>query len=177
MYIAGGNMGAGHTPLRQPSVEEADSRNQVFEVLKNARRRAVLRYLLYEDPEAEFRELVEYVAAKENGADPDAIGADERNRVRTALYQHHLDKLAETGFIEYQKREGIVRRNGRTDEVVEFIEPSAQGRPTNAIYALGATVLGLGILILTIPAVTAVAGIAISILGIGVVLYGSVSTR
>ena len=164
-------MGAAQQSLRQPSVEEADARNEVFEVLKNARRRAVLRYLLYEEPEAEFRDLVEYVAARENETSPDGVSPAERNRVRTALYQHHLDKLADTGFIEYDKREGVVRRNGRTDEVVDLIEPTGREEPKTILYAFGVAVLGIGVLIAAIPASSAFAGAIVGILGLALILY------
>lgn len=164
-------MGAAQTSIRQPSAAEADARNEVFEVLKNARRRAVLRYLLYEEPEAEFRDLVEYVASRENGTNSDSVSPAERNRVRTALYQHHLDKLADTGFIEYDKREGVVRRNGRTDEVVDLLEPTTRQKPATILYAFGVAVLGIGILIAAIPASNAFAGAIVGSLGLALILY------
>lgn len=164
-------MGAGQSPLRQPSIEEADSRNEVFDVLKNARWRAVLRYLLYEEPEADFRELVDYVAGRENETKPDGLSPAERNRVRTALYQHHLDKLSDAGFIDYEKREGVVRRNGRTDEVIDFIDPRAREKPETILYAFGVAVLGIGLLIAAIPIQSAFAGVLVGILGLAMVLY------
>jgi len=170
-------MGASLTSTGSESSPTADSPDDVFEILKNARRRAVLRYLLHEEPEVEFRELVEYVAAQENDLQPDRVSAAQRNRVRTALYQHHLDKLASNGFIEYDKRDGTIRRNGRTNEIEQFIEPQTDAPSAVGEYAFGLLVLGVGIILALVPAWSYFAAVIVASLGLLLILYGFESSR
>jgi hypothetical protein len=140
----------------------------VYEILKNARRRAVLQYLLYEERTADFRELVEYVAALENGSDPGEVTSAERNRVRTALYQHHLDKLAELGYIEYDKREGTIRATPATDSVEGYIDPEATGTPSIGEYSFGLLTLAVAAVLAWMPTLTGFTALAVG--GIGLLL-------
>lgn len=137
----------------------------IYETLKNSRRRAVLQYLLYEERTADFRELVEYVAAQENGAEPGEITPAQRNRVRTALYQHHLDKLADLGYIEYDKREGTIRATEETYSVEGYIDPHATWKPGIGEYAFGLLILAVGAVLAWMPTLTGFAAVAVG--GIG----------
>jgi hypothetical protein len=86
------------------------SKDDAFHVLQNARRRAVLRYLVEHDDTERFvmRDVAEEVAAWEHDTTVQQLASDERQRVYIALYQSHLPKLDEHGLIDYNQSRGVV---------------------------------------------------------------------
>lgn len=84
-----------------------DQIDQVFTVLKNQRRRAVLRYLQTAD-EVELGTLAEQIAASECDKEVSQITSRERKRVYVGLYQSHLPKMEDVGAISYNKPRGII---------------------------------------------------------------------
>lgn len=81
---------------------------QVFEILKNDRRRAVLRYMRDVEEEVRLGELAERIAAWECDKDVSQITSSERKRVYVGLYQSHLPKMADVGAISYNKPRGKI---------------------------------------------------------------------
>ena len=95
------------------TTEDLD-RGAVFTLLKNPRRRAVLRHL-EDTPETTLADLADRVAAEENDTTPELLSSSDRKRVYISLYQSHLPKLAEFGVIEYdQSRGDVVRQPAAT---------------------------------------------------------------
>lgn len=152
-------------------IRPTDSPDGLFETLKNSRRRAVLRYLLYEEDPADFRDLVQYVAARENETEREHVTAAQRNRVRTALYQHHLGKLAEHGFIDYDKREGVVSLNGNAEWVKPYIEPAESTDRTLAEYVFGVLLIGIAAITALIPTAATLSALAVGGIGLLLILY------
>lgn len=101
------------------------SRDRVFKLLGNRRRRFVLYYLRNSDTEeVTVRELAAEIAAWENGVDPEEVTYKQRKRVYTSLYQSHLSKMAADGVVEYEQDRGNVRltASGRTlDAYLEVV--------------------------------------------------------
>lgn len=159
------------------SVSDRQGRNTgtspdgLYETMKNARRRAVLRYLLYEENPTTFRDLVEYVAAQENDTDTASVTAAQRNRVRTALYQHHLDKLDEHHLVDYDKREGTVRLNGNAAKVRAYLEPADYWRRDVTDYAIGLLILAVALVGIWFPVTVTGSLIAVGILGFLLVVH------
>ncbi len=99
------------------------SKDDLFHLLQNERRRAVLRYLRGREDEAvRMRDVAEQVAAWEHDTTVKALTSDERQRVYIALYQSHLDKLDDAGVIEYNKPRGIVRATPLFPEVAKYVD-------------------------------------------------------
>jgi DNA-binding transcriptional ArsR family regulator len=94
---------------------ESISYDQLFELLKNKRRRKVLRYLLEVDEEITLDVLAERIAAEENGKDIKQITSQERKRVYVGLYQCHLPKMDDWGAISYNKPRGKISATENTD--------------------------------------------------------------
>lgn len=91
---------------RQPA---ALSRDDIFELLSNQRRRYVLHYLKQRNGETTvLGDLSEHVAAWENDTTPGRITAAERKRVYNSLQQYHLPKMHTNGVIEYDSRRGRI---------------------------------------------------------------------
>lgn len=82
---------------------------EVFELLKNQRRRQVISFLKeQEDGVTTLDVLAEHIAAKENDVDVSQLSSSQRKRVYIGLYQCHLPKLDDFGVVEYQKNRGII---------------------------------------------------------------------
>lgn len=93
----------------------------VFDLLSNARRRAVLRSLST-TRETTLRALSERIAAAENGVDPEALTAAQRKRVAIGLYQSHLPKLARAGVVAYDRDRGTVARTPSAAQLDPFLD-------------------------------------------------------
>ena len=86
-----------------------ESRDRLFEVLANERRRRIILYLDRKDGEvASTLELIDYVMVHE-AESIDDLASDE---VTIALYHRHLPRLEEAGLIEYDARSRTVRYRG-----------------------------------------------------------------
>jgi hypothetical protein len=101
---------------------EEFSREVVFEMLSNQRRRYVIHRLLDADEEVELRELSRLVAAWENGKDPDDITPKERRRAYNALQQAHLPKMDDAGLVEFNASRGTVAAGDDLDDLQVYLE-------------------------------------------------------
>ncbi|WP_132059416.1 DUF7344 domain-containing protein [Halorussus amylolyticus] len=121
------------------------SRDLVFDVLKNRRRRYALHYLRHADGSVQLSELAEQVAAWENDTTVDAISAAERKRVYTALYQSHLPKLDDASIVNYNQNRGIVELSGAAEQLDVYLDLDAQPDISWCNLYLGVAVAGLGL--------------------------------
>ena len=89
------------TPELVPETDESEglSEEQLFEVLANPRRRAVLRELT-DSGTYRIGELAERVAALENDTTTADLTREDRKSAYTALQQLHLPKLHSAGLVE-----------------------------------------------------------------------------
>ncbi|GAA0246414.1 hypothetical protein ACFFQF_05445 [Haladaptatus pallidirubidus] len=81
----------------------AFSKQEVYNAVKNLRRRYVLYYLNREQKPVELGELAEQIAAWENNLDVEAVSPEQRKSVYSALYQTHLPKLETIGIVTYDR--------------------------------------------------------------------------
>lgn len=103
--------------------QEDISKDELFHVLQNERRRRVLTYLLDNDGPFEMRAIAEQVAAWEHDTTVRQLMSDERQRVYIALYQSHLPKLDEVGLIDYEQKRGIVEPTELLETVSQYVDP------------------------------------------------------
>ncbi|UPW00935.1 hypothetical protein M0R88_02250 [Halorussus gelatinilyticus] len=122
------------------------SRDLVFDVLKNRRRRYALHYLRRAEGSVQLSELAEQVAAWENDIEVDAISAAERKRVYTALYQSHLPKLDDAGIVDYNQNRGIVELSDAAEQLDVYLDLESQPDIPWCNWYLGLAVGGLGLL-------------------------------
>lgn len=108
---------AAGSSVEQLTIEQAPiGFDQLFEILKNQRRRRVLRYLIEDDDGGvTLDELAEEIAARETGKDVRQITSQERKRVYVGLYQCHLPKMDDYGAIAYNKPRGKIETADQTD--------------------------------------------------------------
>ncbi|WP_135828607.1 DUF7344 domain-containing protein [Halorussus halobius] len=84
------------------------SREEVFDAVKNLRRRYVLYYLQRYGGPVELGPLAEQVAAWENDATVPEVSPSQRKSVYSALHQTHLPKLEAAGVLDYDADRGLV---------------------------------------------------------------------
>ena len=141
---ATGSTGAQVPPEDQDDADEPENRelplDQVFEILKNERRRLVLHYLESNDGESTLSDLAEHIAAIENDTTVKAISSTQRKRVYVGLYQCHLPKMDDMDIIEFDQNRGTVKLSQNAEQVKSYLgEPDEQ--PWYKMY-LGVTVVG-----------------------------------
>lgn len=111
-------------PDEDVAVEEGSAidLDQIFGLLKNRRRRDVLRYLAGETKQSRHGKLSERIAARECDKEISQLNSKERKRVYVALYQCHLPKMDDVGAITYNQRRGTVKR-GPNFDLFEYYLP------------------------------------------------------
>lgn len=122
--------------------------DELFDVLRNSRRRDVLSYLLAEGPTATVTELTEHIASAEYEVPAGELTTTQRKRVYTALYQCHLARLDEFGVVAFDRDEKTVTLRDRADQVAPYL--GSDGSEGAATFELGAaavvaTVVALGV--------------------------------
>jgi hypothetical protein len=97
------------------------SKDLIFGLLSNQRRRWVLRYLAENGPETTLSDLAEHIASLENDKPIRAVTSSERKRVYIALYQMHLPKMDDTGFIDFNQHRGTVELRPEADQLYMYL--------------------------------------------------------
>ena len=90
----------------------SDTLDESFDMLSHPFRRRILTRLHDRNPrdEASFSK------------DSDADETDDEERVKIEIHHRHLPKLADSGFIDWDREESVVRRGPCFDEIVPLIE-------------------------------------------------------
>lgn len=91
--------------------------DRVFSSLAAPRRRFILDYLMdVEAGRASFDELVDHVIEEETHSP-----APDREAVETALHHTHLPKLADAGFVDVDRENGVVTTTDRTRQTEPYL--------------------------------------------------------
>lgn len=122
------------------------SRDAVFDVLANRRRRYVLHHLRREDGTAELGLLAEAVAAWENDVRVSAVTSGQRKRLYTALQQFHLPKMDDAGLLVYDRR-GVVSLTDSATDIDVYLDIVPGGEIPWSRYYLGLSALNGALLI------------------------------
>ena len=148
----------------------------IFDILKNQRRRHVLRYLR-ENESTTLSDLAEHVAALENDKDVRSLTSSERKRVYVGLYQCHLPRMNDAGVIDFDSDRGRIELRDTADQLDEYLDvEDGPARPWHLyqlglavggglVYGASATLFGAAapISLLVVPAlVVSVAGVALA---------------
>jgi len=135
------------TPLDDLGEPSVLSRDEVFDILSNQRRRHTLHFLKQRnDDKAELRELSTQVAAWENRKSAEGVTSDERRRVYTSLQQFHLPKLDRNRVVEYDDRRGSVELTGNATDLDVYLDVVEAGDVPWSLYYVGLSGLSLALL-------------------------------
>jgi hypothetical protein len=149
--------------------------DQVFEILKNQRRRYVLQYLDEVEGTVSMSDLAEEIAAWENDKQVSQLSSSERKRVYVGLYQCHLPKMDGMGVVSFNKPRGLIERGPNATVFDQYVNADSNddGQAWYRLHAVAATagfaVLASGILLQAVVAgpVVAVAGLLAVTLNVG----------
>jgi DNA-binding transcriptional ArsR family regulator len=130
------------TSRRSP---EPLSKDDIFTVLSNERRRFVLRYLKDHGGTAEIRDLSQQVAAWENDVPIAKLNYKQRKRVYTSLHQTHLPKLDDTGIVEYDRDRKTVELTDRIETLDIYLEVVPENDIPWSQYYLGLAAVSLAV--------------------------------
>jgi len=123
--------------------------DQVFEVLKNERRRMVLQYLHSHDDPLSIGELAEHVAARENDTTVTQISSRERKCAYVGLYQCHLPKMDDMNVIDFDQNRGKIQAGRNVDQVLEYLDWSTDQERPWPVYYLALASAGLALVLTT----------------------------
>ena len=84
---------------------EGPTRDQLFHVLRNQRRRFAIQHLKRTAEPVDVGDLATQIAAWENEVPVEAVTSTQRRRVYNALQQTHVPELEDTGIVEVDRRE------------------------------------------------------------------------
>lgn len=127
------------------------SRDRVFKLLSNRRRRFVLYYLQNNaNGDATVRELASKIAAWENDIEEAAVTYKQRKRVYTSLYQSHLPKMSEYGVVVYEQARGNVHLTTEGETLDAYLEVVSGNDVPWSDYFLGLSLLSFAFLVAVI---------------------------
>lgn len=127
-------------------VEEADeelTKDTIFTVLSNERRRRVLAVLRDTSEGSDIGELSRQLAAWENDVAVDQVTYKQRKRVYTSLHQTHLPKLADVGVVDYDRDRGTVAIDERATRLEAFLTDHAEETDPWPVVYLAVGVAGI----------------------------------
>jgi hypothetical protein len=113
------------------------SRNDIFDLLSNRRRRFVLHALKRMKEPVELAELSTYVAAWEMETEPEEIDREDRRSVYVTLRRTHLPKLDEKNVIQFDESENTVQSTELLDSIEVHIEVLHGNEISWSLYYLG----------------------------------------
>lgn len=122
--------------------QEGPTRDEIFEMLSNERRRCVLYYLQQQSGPTEMRSLVDYVAAWQNDKSISALTPRERTCIYSALHQTHLPKLASAGLIDYDTNKNEIQLRDGAQHAQLYLEYDPGNDITWSTLYLGLSALG-----------------------------------
>lgn len=124
------------------SEQDTLTRDNVFDLLSNPRRRYILYYLRTHDGPIKLTDLADEVAAWEYDTDVEELSKQERKRVYVSLYQTHVPKLAEIGLVDYDASVGLIRPTRRVRAVDAYLPSDEDEEPHWEFVYLGLVVVG-----------------------------------
>ena len=123
-----------------------DSRDTMYKILANRRRRYTIQHLKSQDDEVTLGALAEQVGAWEYGTDPGQLTSAERKTVYTALQQRHLPKMADVGIVEFDKRAGTVAPTESLTDLDIYAEVVSSGDFPWSQYYFGLSVIAVALM-------------------------------
>jgi hypothetical protein len=156
--------------------ESALELDQVFEILKNQRRRYVLKYLNEVEDTVSMSDLAEEIAAWENDKEVSQLSSSERKRVYVGLYQCHLPKMDSMDVVSFNKPRGLIDRGSNAEVFDEYLQTEASDEDP-AWHRVHATTAGASAVVLAAAfalqavvaaPVVAVAGVLVVAANLGV---------
>ncbi|WP_049967465.1 MULTISPECIES: hypothetical protein [Haloferax] len=138
---AGGLLGRASPSERDDGGEADDAltRDEIFDLMSNHRRRYTLHYCKRADGAVELGDLAEQVAAWEQDKEISELTSAERKTVYTSLQQTHLPRLEQAGVLRYDR--GEVELTERMERLDIYMDIVPENSVPWGVYYLGLSVL------------------------------------
>lgn len=154
------------------------TRDEIFQVLSNDRRRYALHYLKRHEGETiPLRDVVDAVAAWENDVEIDELDSNTRKCVYTALRQSHLPRLDDVGVIDYDHLRGEATITEAARDVQMYLEYVPDNDLAWHQFYLGLSVIASTIVVLKwlgIPPFSSFTWATVSIVVISIFTFASI---
>jgi hypothetical protein len=124
--------------------ETGPTRDELFHVLRNRRRRFAIHHLKRTSEPVDVGDLATQVAAWENEVAVEEVTSKQRRRVYNALQQTHVPELDDTGLVEVDRRE--VSLTDRAEQLDVYLEVVPGEDIPWSEYYLGLGIVGLAAL-------------------------------
>lgn len=121
------------------------SKNDIFEILCNERRRHALDFL-NTGGDASVRDISEYIAGMENDGD---FENKARKSIHISLLQNHIPKLESLGIVEYNRKMDVIALLPAAKKVCVYMEVVEKGNiPWSEYYLVvsGSSLVGVAVL-------------------------------
>jgi DNA-binding transcriptional ArsR family regulator len=141
--------------------------DQIFELLKNTRRRRVLKFLRENGGETTLSEVAEHIAALENDTTVKAINSAQRKRVYVGLYQCHLPKMDDADVVIFDKNRGTIELGPNVEQLEPYLEPP-EDREWHKLY-MGVTLGSLALFGYSQVAGSAIGLTSVVVLGVALI--------
>ncbi|MDQ2052131.1 ArsR family transcriptional regulator [Natronolimnohabitans sp. A-GB9] len=128
---------------RTDSLEESE----VFHILGNDRRRAIVQLLAEESGQVDVSDIASEIAASETDTTP--VPNNLYKSVYVSLQQTHLPQLQEDAVIEYDSDAKTIQPGEHFDDVLQYIDGHNEAQSTILQLHLGLCILGLAVIALT----------------------------
>ena len=120
------------------------SKNELFDVLRNSRRRAVISCLRAGGGSMSVEELTTEVAADEYGVPAGELTSEQYKRVYTGLYQCHLCRMDDLGVIDFDTDGNTVRLRDAVSDLEPYLD-DVKDRTAARIELAVATVVAVSV--------------------------------
>lgn len=97
------------------------SESDIFDILRNSRRRAVVSYLRQNGGRASLKTVTEHVASTEYDVDVAEVSSDQHKCVYTGLYQCHLPRLDKFDVVNFDREAKSVSLGANASEVESYL--------------------------------------------------------
>jgi len=135
------------------AADETVPEGVVFDILRNERRRRVLKHLDKQDGRTTLGEMAESLAAIENDKPRSQITSQERKRLYVGLYQCHLPRMDKAEAIEFDGDRGTIERTEHTESFLEYLPTDDSGHERDnrwISYYLAISTVGAGLLVINV---------------------------
>ena len=120
--------------------------SEVFHILGNDRRRAIVQLLAHESGQVDVSDVATEIAETESDSTP--VPNNLYKSVYVSLQQTHLPQLEEDGVIEYDSEAKTIQPGPHFDDVLAYID-GHDDNPSGVLqFHLAACVLGLAVIAL-----------------------------
>jgi len=156
--------------FRMTDSQNALSRNEIFDLLSNSRRRYMLTYLANSPDAVTLQDLARKIAARENNCPVEDVTQKQQKRVYVSLYQTHVARLSEAGVISYDDSSGHLTLQRRASEVTPYLEENGSGERPWPWYYLAVVGISTIVFVATVFDVGPFATISETLVVIGIIL-------